>query len=115
VPGDYDGDGATDLAVYRNSTGEWFIQPISGTAAYGFGWGVPSLCDMPVPADYDGDGRVDAAVVRRSTGEWHLLRSSAGPAVVYWGFGVAPAPGDYDGDRAVEAAVWIGNLWKIAR
>jgi predicted outer membrane repeat protein len=115
VPGDYDGDGATDLAVYRSSTGEWFIQPISGAAAYGFDWGVPSLSDTPVPADYDGDGRVDAAVVRRSTGEWHLLRSSAGPAVVYWGLGVAPAPGDYDGDSAVEAAVWIGNLWKIAR
>ena len=32
VPGDYDGDGTTDLAVYRPASGTWFIQPSGGGA-----------------------------------------------------------------------------------
>ncbi|MFC1461404.1 hypothetical protein ACFLQR_02665 [Verrucomicrobiota bacterium] len=29
MPGDYDGDGKTDLASYDESTGYWYIQPSS--------------------------------------------------------------------------------------
>ncbi len=25
MPGDYDGDGQTDVAVYQTSTGNWFV------------------------------------------------------------------------------------------
>jgi hypothetical protein len=115
VPGDYDGDGATDLAVYRHANGEWFIQPISGAPAYSYAWGQPSWFDMPIPADYDGDGRTDVAVLRRFTGEWFLLRSSAGQAIVNWGYGTTPTPGDFDGDNAAEVGVWVNGLWKVAR
>jgi hypothetical protein len=115
VPGDYDGDGVTDFAVYRHATGEWFIQPVSGAPVLYSQWGQPTLADVPIAADYDGDGRTDIAVLRRLTGEWFLLRSSAGQAVMNWGFGSVPVRGDYDADNAVDVAVWVNGLWKIAR
>ena len=62
VPGDYDGDGTTDLAVWRPSTGTWFIrQSSTGYAtSVSFQWG--SSGDITVPGDYDGDGKTDLAV-----------------------------------------------------
>ncbi|MGI8683955.1 MAG: hypothetical protein ACR2MO_02445 [Acidimicrobiales bacterium] len=45
VPGDYDGNGTTDIAVYRPSTGQWFVRNISTT-----GWGVSG--DVPLTLPY---------------------------------------------------------------
>jgi hypothetical protein len=46
VSGDYDGDGRTDVAVYRPSTGTWFILRSSTNATSVYQWGGPG--DIPV-------------------------------------------------------------------
>ena len=38
IPNDYDGDGRADVAIYRPSVSEWWLNPTTaGTIAYLFG------------------------------------------------------------------------------
>ena len=108
MAGDYDGDGQTDLAVFRRTTGTWLIQRSRDGQARVKVWGLGT--DLPVAADYDGDGQTDLAVWRGQTGEWFVLRSSDGAyRVMVWGgagYGDVVAPGDYDGDGQADATIW---------
>lgn len=46
TPGDYDGDGKTDVAVWRDSTGIFYVMRSSNGATTGFQWGTSS--DFPI-------------------------------------------------------------------
>ena len=100
---DFDGDGKSDLSVFRPTNGSWYIINSGGNSFTGFQFG--QIGDRIVPADYDGDGRTDAAVYRGGT--WYLNRSSAGFTGVQFGLpDDIPAPADFDGDGKTDVAVF---------
>ena len=75
VPGDYDGDGYTDIGVWRESSGTWFILPSSDPVNYTQKqWGMAG--DTPIAGDYDGDGKTDIGVWREISGVWYIIPSS---------------------------------------
>ena len=96
--GDLDGDGRTELVVWRASNGTWFW--LTSTTGYASGsgiqWGSQSNGDVPLLTDLDGDGKMDLTVWRTSSGTWFWLKSLQGYS--YSSFGSkqwgSPAQGD---------------------
>lgn len=86
-PGDFDGDGTTDLFLYR-STGEWYRVYFSAagtrydTGLWSAGWEIST-------GKFDADVRDDLFVYNRTSGRWFVMLS----------------------DRSGEWSVHAGPLW----
>jgi len=136
VGGDYDGDGKTDPAIWREkgSSPRIYIRPSSGRCPDNWsvhaGWGgcskqigLVGIGDIPVGGDYDGDGKADPAIWREKDSSPRIyIRPSSGSCPNNWsvhkgwggcsrqiglvGIGDIPVAGDYDGDGKADPAIW---------
>lgn len=109
VRADFDGDGTTDLSVYRPSEGNWYVNGSTNGFSV-INWGIAS--DKIAPGDFDGDGKTDFAVFRAnadsSQPDFYVLNSSSFTFSGFsWGIpSDVPVVEDYDGDGKSDIAVY---------
>ena len=102
---DYNGDGTSEMAIFRPDTGLWAVRGL--TRAYFGTWG-----DWPAPGDYNGDGTTEFAIFRPATGLWAVR----GVTRAFFGtWGDRPLPADYSGNGIAEIALFrpSSGLWAI--
>jgi hypothetical protein len=110
---DADGDGKTDIGVYRPGANVGFPSFFytlrsfdNGFTSQQFGSGG----DLIVTGDYNGDHVPDLGVWRVSNGLWYVADPVGDPAInftgIQWGLPTdKPESGDYDGDGSRDLAV----------
>ncbi len=105
-----------DLAVWRPSTGHWYVLTSPGDEELtyvSFQWGTSG--DQTAPADFDGDGKTDFCVFRPSNTTWYTVWSSDA-SYHYPVYGQAtdkPSPADYEGDGKSEVAAFRPSVGKF--
>ena len=105
VIGDWDGNKAFNIAVFRRTATPAFIlkRPNKPTLTIPYG----ARGDEPVTGDWDGDGLTDVGVRRSLSKAFFLRMSDGGTTQVSFGQPVGvPITGDWDGNGTTEVGLW---------
>jgi hypothetical protein len=116
---DYDGDGKTDIQVYRTSSNTFYSLDSSSGAYRVQQLGQPGD-SVSLTVDFDGDGRSDFSTARYNAEVlWRILPSRTNVLQeTRWGsstLGDFFAAADYDGDTRMDIGVFRAGVWHILR
>lgn len=109
---DFDGDHKDSVAVYRASTGTFYVRnSVSSSAPY-YTVQLGTAGDVPVCGDWNGDGIDTVGVYDPRSSRFYLINSATrtgGSPLIQVQFGgpaVLPVAGDWDGDGHATLGVW---------
>ncbi len=106
VVGDWDGNGRSDLGLFRAATASGQFYQRLGAGSTLTTWGHAG--DVPVTGDFDGNGRTDVAT-RTLGSPTFVQRSASGAVRSSINYGVAsdvPFTGDWDGNGTSDLGVY---------
>ena len=114
---DFDGDGRTDLTVYRNSNNTFYARTSIDDSLLERQIGQPGD-SVSLTVDFDGDGKSDFSTAGyNGPFIWRIFQSATNVLKeTQWGnsaLGDFFAAGDYDGDGVFDIAVFRSGTWYI--
>ena len=119
--GDFDGDGKSDMLVYANNVGAFYVATSTGTGFNHQQWlSVPGWAgqDLTITVgDFNGDGKSDLLIYVKSTGQFYVATSTgSGFNLQQWlsvpgwaGQNYQIAVGDFNGDGKSDVLIYCYN------
>jgi len=109
MPGDFNGDGTDDIALFDASTAKWYIQSIATTNTFVNGRTFGYVGGTPIIGDFNGDGASDIGVFDPASNRWtaqSIATTTVLFTVTYGASGSIPVVGDFNGDGLSDIGFW---------
>ena len=116
VFGDFLGTTATNIGIYRPSTGGWALDTANdGSVGKTVQFGGPQW--LPVTGDVDGDGKTDIGVYDPSNGLWAFSTDLSGRVTLTFGYGGSPGDvpllADFNHDGIDDPVIYNNGQWLV--
>lgn len=109
LPGDFDGDGADDLAVFDPLSTQWYIQSAATTNTIVWARPFGAVNGIPVVGDFNADTISDIGVFDSMSNQWMIQSLVTTSTILNIQFGVSntiPLVGDFNGDGYDDIGAW---------